>query len=652
MDTEPIYELRERLRAAAMAGTNLLSEDFRLKRAYEAFKPLEAASPVFAKVGQLTVQLLSPDCQNPQGALLDTITLVDAVICTLGAVDVKGEVESAGIISTERNTGSLIVNAPYSMLKELLEALTTSGSGHYGYVCDTYENHPELFQDYRVKYTLVQALGASYAELADKVEQWLKEDNDKSILPLMYKDFDPKGKKEMVRRVRVISALAGAEANDFYIRMLEEAQKDVRQELIFALRYEPENISLLFDMVKKEKGKNKETVFRVLANMEDEQAAVYFKEAAKKKPESVIKYLTDAAASWAAEVIEEICDNAFEKFDAFGNAQDSEQESNTMASLLYDIVRAIFGKGGVCICRCYRKLLERKEKINGFLANWRKHKQPLDQWTWQYDVLWNDLRYRNKPEMKNIEGGLGMILQQSLVVNPDPDLQALAMELYESEKKSDIYFLSAAVTAKLSNDEDCVEWLERQVTDKVLMVSKFSKGRMEMVREAAAYIRWDRKKGDYRFYGSYCSSFQPEVLSFERPAQLSHAEEIIEWFKSHAAKETDGILSRWIPLNDEKMCKKMGEYFYKRALVTADNSEYLGYMKKVGWKDCKGLGVKFVKNHPKDINSWRTYDFLRNMPGGEEAYLEEVKEICNMVDRGEIKVDMKEYEKFKIRVEV
>ena len=143
MNTEPIYELRERLRAAAMAGTSLLSEDFRLKRAYEAFKPLESASPVFAKAGQLTAKLTEPDCQDPQGALLDAITLVDAVICTLGAVDVAGEIENAGEIDAEENAGSLIVNAPYSTLKTLLEALTTSGNGHYGTVCDMHEYHPD-----------------------------------------------------------------------------------------------------------------------------------------------------------------------------------------------------------------------------------------------------------------------------------------------------------------------------------------------------------------------------------------------------------------------------------------------------------------------------------------------------------------------------
>ncbi len=92
MDTTPIYELRERLRAAAMAGTSLLAEDFRLRRACEMFKPLAAASPVFAKIGQLTEQLLSPDISHPQGALLDAVSLTDAVICTLGAVDVAGEI--------------------------------------------------------------------------------------------------------------------------------------------------------------------------------------------------------------------------------------------------------------------------------------------------------------------------------------------------------------------------------------------------------------------------------------------------------------------------------------------------------------------------------------------------------------------------------
>ena len=47
MDVKPIYELRTRMRAAAIAGTNLLAEDFRFKKAAEAIKPLERVSPAF-----------------------------------------------------------------------------------------------------------------------------------------------------------------------------------------------------------------------------------------------------------------------------------------------------------------------------------------------------------------------------------------------------------------------------------------------------------------------------------------------------------------------------------------------------------------------------------------------------------------------------
>lgn len=637
MDTEPIYELRERLRAAAMAGTSLLSEDFRLRRAFEAFKPLETASPVFAKVGELTGKLLSPDCQNAQGALLDTITLVDAVICTLGTVDVKGEVESAGIINTEENAGSLIVNAPYSTLKELLEALATSGSGHYGYVCDTHENHPELFRDYRVKYALVQALGASYAELADKVEQWMKEDNDKTILPLLYRDFDPKGKKEMVRRVKVISALAGAEANDFYIRMLEEAQKDVRLELIDALRHEPKNMTLLLDLSKTEKGKNKDKVFELLAEIKDDKVYEYFKGMAKKKPETVLKYLKNTTTEWAAELVADICGKILEKMETADVA--SADEKQEISDRLRDTVRAVFGKGGVQICECYRKLLAQKEKINTlFKETWQKPKDTYERETIQYGVL-QSCKYWYKAEVRDIETALGKVLHHSLIVNPDPDLQALALELCQNgdSKKPNVKFLSAATTVKFCNDEDCRDWLEEQVTDKVLLVQKLSKERMKAVIEAAAYVRWDKKSNGYELFGSYIDVYYPEYRSVRRPIKLLHAKEIVEWMKKHSSKEVDEILARWIPLNDEEMCKIMGEYFYKKALITADNREYLESMKMCGWTICKGLGVKLVKDKP-DIQAWSLYNWMTLMPGGYEAVMEEARTICNMVKSGELKV--------------
>ncbi|MDE7477342.1 MAG: hypothetical protein K2M91_05220, partial [Lachnospiraceae bacterium] len=594
MDTTPIYELRERLRAAAMAGTNLLSEDFRLKRAQEAFKPLEAASPVFAKVGELTEKLLSPDCQNTQGALLDAITLADAVICTLGTVEAAGAIESVESVNAEENAGSVIVNAPYSTLKELLDALTTSGGGHYGYICEARESKPELFRDYRVKHTLVQALGASYAELADKVEQWMIEDNDKTILPALYKDFDPKGKKEMVRRVNVIGALAGAKANDFYVKMLDGAQKDVRTALIDALHYEPRNVSLLFDLSKTEKGKNKDKVFELLAEIQDEQVNDFFKELAKKKPDTVLNYLKNTTTDWSAELVADICNELLEKIETIDAASDEEKQK--ISRRLRDMIRAVFGKGGTQICECYRKLIAQKEKINQLLKEtWQQPKNTQERDILQYGVLTSG-RFWYKAEKLDIETALGKILHHSLIANPDSDLQALALELYQNENsgKTNVKFLAAAATVQFSGNEDCTAWLEEQVTEKVLLVSKLSKERMKAVTEAALYIRWDSKKNRYKLNAPYIADYYAigndytDFNRVERLIELPQAKEIMKWFQKHeASQEIDKVLSQWVPLNDKALCREMGEYFYNRALVISNNRFHIDYMHMCGWTVCK-----------------------------------------------------------------
>lgn len=639
MDTTPIYELRDRLRAAAMAGTSLLSEDFRLKRAYEAFKPLEAASPVFAKVGQLAAKLTEPDCQNPQGALLDAITLTDAVICTLGTVDAAGGVELEGLLDTEGNADSLIVNAPYSTLKELLEALTTSGGGHYGYVCDAHENHPELFKDYRVKHTLVQALGASYAELADQVARWMIEDGDKTVLPALYRDFDPQGKKEMVRRVQVISALAGAEANDFYIKMLAEAQKDVRTELIDALRHEPQNVTFLRDLSKTEKGRNKDKVFELLAEMQDADTESFFAEYAKKKPESVLEYLRNSTTNWASELVAAICEQMLGKVEPMPNdfvKDASEKEIKDLSEKLLNVVRALFGKGGEPICECYRKLLAQTKKINSL---WQKcwQKSYEERHIIEYGVL-TPVQNWYRSEGIDVETMLGKVLHHSLIINPDAALQELALELYQGKGagKSNVKFLAVAITVKIVRDEDCTDWLGEQIKDQNLLAAKQSKERKNALVEAIAYITWNQKRDGYIFSGYYMEDYYTKNKKFEIPIRLKYAKEMIEWLKKHSSKEVDEVLAGWVALNDDEMRRTMGEYFYKKALITADNRKYLACMKTCGWTTCKGLAVHLLKNSP-GMSQWQLRDYLRNMPGDLAARMEEARTLSEMMKTGEIK---------------
>lgn len=619
MDTTPIYELRERLRAAGIAGTNLLSEDFRLKRAYEAFKPLEAASPVFAKLGQMTAQLLSPDSQNLQGALLDTLTLADAVICTLGMVDVKGDIEPIQAVNDGENTGSIIVNAPCSTLKELLEALTTSGGGHYAYVCELHDSRPELFEDYRVRYVLVQTLDAPYAELADKAEQWLQESNDRTLLPLIYRDFDPKGKKEMVRRVRLIGALAGAEANDFYVRMLGEAEKEVRTALIDALRYDPKNIPLLFELTRTERGKNKDKVFELLAVMQDEAVENFYKELAKTKPDTVLKYLRNATTDWSAELVAQICEKLIGKLDAMNSASDKEKQK--ISDHLRHVLRAVFGKGGARICDCYRKLLARKETINSLLKEVQKMSKYVDEYDIiQYGVLRPFLNWYAADTL-DIETALAKILHHSLIANQDSTLQELAMELYQNNAK----FLPAVVTVKCIRDEDCADWFEKQDSE-------------DAVFEALCYMFWRRNgsRDSYTLHGAYNDVYFTDYQCVETTIRLSHAEKIMEWMKKHASGQTDDILMGWVPSNDEALCKTMGSYFYEKALKSENLRRYLRGMKVCGWTVCDGLAVQYFKTQGSIIGQWHLQEFLKMMPGDSQAKRAEAQKLSEMMKTGEI----------------
>lgn len=650
MDTTPIYELRERLRAAAMAGTSLLAEDFRLRSVCETFKPLAAASPVFAKIGQLTEQLLSPDISHPQGALLDAVSLTDAVICTLGAVDVAGEITPLEIVGSEETADAMIVNAPYSVLKELLEGLEGTGGACYR----IREEHPALFRDYRVKYALVQALGASYAEFANDVAKWLCEDKDKSILPLLYRDFDPAGKREMVRRVEVIEAVAGADANDFYIKMLDTAQKEVRQALIFALRHHQDNVPLLLEMTKKERGKNKDAAFWALANIENAQAAAYFKKYAEKNPKAVLGYLTDASSEWAAEVVEELCDRVLEQIENINEVSAEEKDLSDVFYLLHDLLRALYGKGGAHGCECYRKLLRHLPAVNALFEKRKKQHNPVEKIMWRLDFLQSLANVQYLYPMGKFISGLGLLLMQSLVVNPDADLQALALELYQA----DAYFLPAAVMTKLLNDEDCADWLEAQLIDQ--RTSKIAEKRMRMILEAVGFICWDKLKGAYELFGSSRNS---DILSVRREIQVSHAANMLRWLMRHPSHDTDAVLTNWIPLNDEGLCREAGAYFYQRALTSKDtdsmylinwDSSYSMYlincMKDCNWNVCKGLGVKFVKEH-LSFNANNVYVRLIRLPGDKDAIMEEMREICTMVRSGALKADRLKPEELEASME-
>ncbi|MDE7360359.1 MAG: hypothetical protein K2N38_00315 [Oscillospiraceae bacterium] len=417
MDIAPVYELRTRLRAAMIAGTNLLSEDFRLKKAAESFSVLSGSSPVFKKINDMTAKLLADG--SPE-SLLDTITLVDAVITTLGTSEVKGELEDL----PDNGGSTVIVNAPYSQLSAVLDALNGRINNAYAVFLNVRDSSPALLNDYRVKPALVTGLGASFSGLAAVVGSTIL-GIGKDMLPLLKKDFDPKGKKETVRRVNVIEKMCGAEENDFYLEQLEAAEKDVRAALICALRHDERNIDKLCELVKTEKGKLKKTALYTLGTFDNKQAAAFFEEYAAKKPVEVIGVLEPLSSEWTSRLTAKLFDELL--IDADGNKLTLSQIDGSRPFAvkskigLWDMCRALKGKYGADIEEIYRNL------------------------------AWKD----NLTEMD-------MLLGDSIVITGDEGLKRLALELNSKSKMKGGYVYSEAIV-RLLGAEECPKWFEKQI---------------------------------------------------------------------------------------------------------------------------------------------------------------------------------------------
>ncbi|MDE6030891.1 MAG: hypothetical protein K2G32_04650, partial [Oscillospiraceae bacterium] len=513
MDITPVYELKARLRAAAIAGTNLISEDFRLKKAAESFAPLAKASPVFAKINEMTAKLLSDG--SPEN-LLDTITLVDAVITTLGTVDVQGEIEDI----PAAGNGTAIVSAPYSQLSAILGALTESGGGQYNTFLQAKEDHPELLNDYRVKPALVKGLGASYSELADEVAKTIGEMGEE-MLPLLKSGFDPKGGKEMSRRIYVIEKIAGARENDFYFEQIENAEKDVRKMLVYALRYDENNIDRLIGLTKTEKGRAKDAAYTALAKFTSEKAAEPFRELAKKKPEKALEYLRDVSGEWqselAAETITRLLVNEDGKAISINEALAPTKKSQF--GMLHQMC-AITGKTGSAIEKIYRS-------IN---AGFEKDIETCSRW-----------------------------LGNTILMTNDEELKKLAMELNSNPKMKNAFVYAEAIT-RLTGAEDCSKWIEKQVKGKKSELIMIRRSRLgSTLADVLEMIEF--RDGKYEFV---VRSFDDITDKWYDSCTLAVTADVKGKLTDIIMNVLDNglsvkLLTNWIDKNDPVYCDRLAE---------------------------------------------------------------------------------------------
>lgn len=612
MDITPVYELKARLRAVTIAGTNLLGEDFRLKRAAEAMQPLEAASPVFARIGELVRRLLEPGTEGKEGLLLETITLVDALLCTQGEVAVTEELSPLSV----DNTGRVINNAPYSEVKAIVDALTNSGGGRYSYLTEMHQRKPELFDDYRIKPAMVKALGASYAELADDVQGWLTQMGS-SILPLLEKGFDPKGKKEMLRRVEIIEALAGAEANEFYLKQLPDSEKEIRQALIYALRHCPENEEQLSALIKTEKGKAKKMAYYAYACQDSDGARECFGKLAEKKPHEAIDALCVSGTEWASEMVQKIISELLDKLEkdtAAGVKPDIQEAVIQDLNRLGDYMEALKGKSVSAVRQCCRRiaaLAERPQIMKLKLAAYLNQRGNVDH------ILKRQLARR---------------VWEYLALCPDEEMISLVLELYQNygnSKEGDAFF-PAAMLAKLLSEEDCSQWLWKELERK-----QFA---FQQLYDALSVLCWDAGRRTWVVTARIYSMALEKSIRVLHPSRQRVEGDFLQLLMGEKDGKTykwagrlDRVLGNCIPDGDSDYENQLMEYFYRRA---KDGSEgifyYCGQLKQYGFPRCEGIATEYFRNK-KQISAWEISNILNALPGTDEAKRAEGQELLKLL---------------------
>ena len=625
MDLTPLYELRERLKNSAIAGTALCTDDFRLKRAVENFASLAQAAPVFGKVNQLAQTALAPDCADRPGALLDALTLVDAVLCTQGSVSVAGQYESLPALSW----GKAVTSVPYSVIAPLLDALQNSGGGRYSLIIDAHKAHPEYFEDHRIKAALVKALGASYAELADQAAAWLKEDSP-AIVPLVKQGFDPKGRKEMVRRVEVIDALAKDAENNFYLTQLEDAEKDVKAALIYALRHNSANVDKLLSLVNSERGSLRDAAHWALVELDTTAVWGYWRTLAAKKPQEAGKFLTQVNDERACQIITQAL---LELLPPLVRHDPAVTLDKTAEKSLYYLINALPGKSGPAVCACYQAAADLGAQIAQAFHD-RSH--------YFYSAILSFEIFSSPNQLSEL---VANALLRSLTERPDPQLTKLIAKLFA--QYGDVY-AEALLAAKFLSDSaaKCYQWVSTFLQKDQFSSYKAFQQRSNQIKHILKFIQWQEKQQTF-LLRIYYADARTETSSFRDVALYEPLDEgFYDLLMDRDIRDdsSDHDLADWIQPHNHALCAKLGRYFYERALEIQHKHDrrYLSYLHRCGWSECEGLLINYCQGSTAiALYYYTSYlndlaQFIDDMPGDSQAKVSEVKRLYQAVSREEL----------------
>jgi hypothetical protein len=268
-----LAQVYDETRRLAIAGSVVAPGDFRIKKLIAPLERAGAKVPVFAKVAEGIKSVVDANDKTSAPALLDLATLVNAILYTQGETGAAGELEP--IVTTDLGLPATQTSA--RVLKPLLEALSTTGSGRLELIRDA--NERGAFRDLRLIQPAMAAIDDVFGEIADFVTERVLPLYGKAILPALRADFDMKGRAGHPRRLRLMHQLDPAGVRDLVKQTLENGSKEVKVAAIECLGAERDDISYLLEQATAKANEVRQAAYRALATIDDESVTAVLQKA-------------------------------------------------------------------------------------------------------------------------------------------------------------------------------------------------------------------------------------------------------------------------------------------------------------------------------------------------------------------------------------
>jgi hypothetical protein len=272
-----IQESAKEVRRLAIAGSPLAVGDFRLKKLAAPLEQAGAKVPVFAQVAKAINDVVNGKEADSAVNLLNLSTLLNAILYTQGQSGADGAFRELETFASN----SASTRTPARLLKPLVQALTSTGSGRFEIVKSAVERG--AFNDLRLIDPAVQALGDVYPELADLVAKKILPRYGPGIVPLLKAGLDLKGKKSDARRLQIMHQLDPDGTLALCKTALEDGSPEVKAAAIACLGQHEDCLALVLEQASAKNKMLRAAALEALAEHDRPEIAKLFIELIKGK---------------------------------------------------------------------------------------------------------------------------------------------------------------------------------------------------------------------------------------------------------------------------------------------------------------------------------------------------------------------------------